>query len=47
MTGEQNIVQRLSRLDTCAVAAEIRKGQSVSTVMGLTYESMLKDGGKT
>ena len=47
MAGEQDIVQRLSRLDTCAVAAEIRKGRSVSTVMGLTYESMLKDGGKT
>ena len=47
MAGEQDIVQRLSRLDTCTVAAEVRKGRSVSTVMGLTYGSMLKDGGKT
>ncbi len=28
------------------MAAEIRKGRAVSEVMGLSYESMLKDGGR-
>ncbi len=28
------------------MAADIRKGRAVSEVMGLSYESMLKDGGK-
>ena len=56
MAGEQDIVQRLSRLDTCAVsavldqesrmAAETRKGRSGTEVMGLSYVSMLKDGGE-
>ena len=28
------------------MAAEIRKGRAVGEVMGLSYESMLKDGGE-
>ena len=65
MAAEEDIVQRLSRLDTCAVSDALDRlglhgattgvgplwpcpricGRAVSEVMGLSYESMLRDGG--